>query len=360
MALFDGYYNSFDDIFLYRKVCYNGLMKEAMLYEKLAGTDVRCHLCAHTCLIHSGQRGICAVRENQDGTLYSLVYGKVISANVDPIEKKPIFHMLPGSTSFSIATVGCNFRCKHCQNYEISQYPREKKFEIPGRDMTPLEIVDLAVQSRCESISYTYTEPTIFFELAHDCARLAHERGIKNIFVSNGYTGPEATRMIAPYLTANNIDLKGNEVFYRDICGARLKPVLDTIILMKELGVWVEVTTLVIPGLNDSDKDLTDIAEFLVSVDPALPWHVSAFYPTYKLMDRPATSVESLRKAVEIGRRAGLRYVYEGNVPGEDNENTYCPSCRERLIHRVGYRIHENRIAAGRCPKCSAVIEGIW
>jgi len=335
-------------------------MKEAMVYERLSGSDVRCHLCAHACLIHPGTRGICAVRENREGILYSLVYGKVISANIDPIEKKPIFHMLPGSTSLSIATVGCNFRCKHCQNYEISQYPRERKFEVPGSDMTPGDVVDLAVRSGCESISYTYTEPTIFFEFAYDCARLAHERGIKNVFVSNGYTGAEATGMIAPYLTANNIDLKGNEAFYRDICGARLKPVLDTIILMKNLGVWVEVTTLIIPGLNDSDKDLTDIAEFLVSVDPAIPWHVSAFRPTYKLMDRPSTSVESLRKAVEIGRRAGLRYVYEGNVPGEDNENTYCPSCREQLIHRVGYRIRENRLADGRCPKCASLVEGIW
>ncbi len=335
-------------------------MKEALHYERLPGTDVRCFLCAHGCRISDGKRGICAVRENRGGTLFSLVYGKVISANIDPIEKKPLFHVLPGSTSLSIATVGCNFRCKHCQNYEISQYPRERTFEVPGRDMTPEDVVDLAVQSGCESISYTYTEPTIFFEFAYDCAMLAHGRGIKNIFVSNGYTGPEPTRIIAPYLTGNNIDLKGNETFYREICGARLQPVLDTIRLMKELGVWVEVTTLVIPGLNDSDRDLTEIAEFLVSVDPSLPWHVSAFHPTYKLMDRPATSVESLRKAVEIGRRAGLRFVYEGNVPGENNENTYCPSCRELLIGRLGFRIQQNRLANGRCPQCGTLIDGIW
>ncbi len=331
-----------------------------MIYNRLEGADVRCHLCAHRCLIHNGQRGICAVRENREGTLYSLVYGRIISDNVDPIEKKPIFHMKPGSTSLSIATVGCNFRCKHCQNYEISQYPRERKFEVPGNDMTPEDIVRLAVQRGCESISYTYTEPTIFFEFACDCARLAHEKGIKNVFVSNGYTGPEATQMIAPFLTANNIDLKGDDEFYRNICGARLKPVQDTIRLMKELGVWVEVTTLIIPGLNDSEKQLSDIAGFLVSVDSAIPWHVSAFYPTYKLMDRPATSVESLRKAVRIGYDAGLKFVYSGNIPGEDSENTYCPSCRERLIHRVGYRIRENRIDGGRCPKCGTVIEGIW
>lgn len=331
-----------------------------MFYERLTGTDVRCRLCAHGCRIGSGQRGICAVRENQEGTLCSLVYGKVISANVDPIEKKPIFHMLPGSTSLSIATVGCNFRCRHCQNYEISQFPRERKFEVPGRDMTPQAIVDLAVQSRCASISYTYTEPTIFFEFAYDCARLARERGIKNVFVSNGYTGAEATRLIAPYLTANNIDLKGGEDFYREICGARLQPVLDTIQLMHQLGVWVEVTTLVIPGLNDSEKDLTAIAEFLVSIDPSIPWHVSGFYPTYKLMDHPATGLETLRKAVAIGRRAGLRYVYAGNVPGEGGENTCCPVCGELLIQRAGYCIRESRIAEGHCPKCATLIEGIW
>ncbi len=341
-------------------------MKEALFYEQIpgekeqGGSDVRCHLCAHACLIHAGQRGICAVRENQGGTLYTLVYGKVISNNIDPIEKKPIFHMLPGSTSLSIATVGCNFRCKHCQNYEISQYPRERRFEVPGTEMTPLDVVALAERYGCESISYTYTEPTIFFEFAYDCARLAHEKGKKNVFVSNGYTGPGATKMIAPYLTANNIDLKGSDTFYRDICGARLSPVLDTIRLMKELGVWVEVTTLIIPGLNDSEKDLSDIASFLVSVDPSIPWHVSGFHPTYKLMDRPSTSLESLRKAVEIGYAVGLRYVYVGNVSGEDGENTYCPSCRARLIHRVGYRIGENRLRKGRCPECSWVIQGIW
>ncbi len=335
-------------------------MREASIYDRLEGADVRCRLCAHQCLIHNGQRGICAVRENREGTLYSLVYGRIISDNVDPIEKKPVFHMKPGSTSLSIATVGCNFRCKHCQNYEISQYPRERKFEVPGNDMTPEDIVRLAEERGCESIAYTYTEPTIFFEFAYDCARLAREKGIRNVFVSNGYTGPEATKMIAPFLTANNIDLKGDDEFYRTICGARLNPVQETIRLIKALGVWVEVTTLVIPGLNDSEKQLSDIAGFLVSVDRSIPWHVSAFYPTYKLMDRPATSVESLRKAVEIGYRAGLKYVYSGNVPGEDSESTCCPSCKERVIHRVGYRILGNSIKEGRCPKCDTAIEGIW
>jgi pyruvate formate lyase activating enzyme len=335
-------------------------MKEAMQYERLQDADVRCHLCAHNCLIHNGHRGICAVRENREGTLYSLVYGKVISMNIDPIEKKPLFHFLPGSTSFSIATVGCNFRCKHCQNYEISQLPGERKFSVPGQETPAEDIVAAAVRNGCESIAYTYTEPTIFFEYAYDCARLAHEKGIANIFVSNGYTGEGATRLIAPYLGADNIDLKGSDRFYREICGARLEPVKNTIRLMKELGVWVEVTTLVIPDLNDSEKDLTDIAEFICSVDPSIPWHVSQFFPTYQLMDKPRTPVEKLRRAREIGFRSGLKYVYEGNVPGGGGEDTFCPACKEVVIKRLGYRILENRIKDGKCHKCGGVIEGVW
>jgi len=335
-------------------------MKEALVYDSLPGKDVRCRLCGHNCLIKNGHRGICAVRENTDGRLYSLVYGKVISLNVDPIEKKPLFHFLPGSTSFSIATVGCNFRCKHCQNYEISQYPRERKFEIPGKDMSPEQVVQQAIQYGCESISYTYTEPTIFFEFAYDCAQLAQEKGLKNVFVSNGYTGPDAVRLIAPYLDANNIDLKGSDTFYREVCGARLDPVKETIRLMKESGVWVEVTTLIIPDLNDSEADLTAIAEFIVTVDPGIPWHVSQFYPTYKLTDKPRTPVATLRHACEIGYKAGLRHVYEGNVPGEGGENTYCPSCSHLLIGRYGYAIRENTLRNGRCPVCNTVISGIW
>lgn len=334
-------------------------MKEAVEYEKLGDGNVRCHLCAHSCVIKKGQRGICAVRENIDGTLFSLVYGKVVSMNIDPIEKKPLFHVLPGTTSLSIATAGCNFRCKHCQNYEISQYPRERKFAIPGKDTSPEEIVHAALVNGCESISYTYTEPTIFFEFAYDCARLAQEKGLRNVFVSNGYSGEGATRLIAPYLSANNIDLKGSDKFYREICGARLAPVKETIRLMKELGVWVEATTLIIPDLNDSEEDLADIAKFIYSVDPGIPWHVSQFYPTYKLIDKPRTPVSTLRKAVEIGYSAGLRYVYEGNVPGE-GENTLCPRCKNLLIKRIGYRVLENKIADAKCPSCGSAIEGIW
>ncbi len=335
-------------------------MKEALFYEKLQGTDVQCRLCGHNCHIHAGKRGVCAVRENREGTLYSLVYGKVISMNIDPIEKKPLFHFLPGSSSLSIATVGCNFRCKHCQNYEISQYPRERTFSIPGKDMSPEDIVNAAVKQGCESISYTYTEPTIFFEFAYDCARLAQQKGIRNVFVSNGYTGPEAVRLAAPFLDAINVDLKGSDIFYKEICGARLEPVKNTIRLMNELGVWVEVTTLVIPDLNDSEKDLADIAEFISSVDPAIPWHVSQFYPTYKLIDKPRTPISTLRKARDIGYNSGLNHIYLGNVPGEGGENTLCPSCKSTVIERTGYRILKNRLKEGKCPECNSPIKGIW
>ncbi len=322
---------------------------------------MHCALCAHRCIIEPGQRGICAVRLNRDGTLYSLVYGKVISSHVDPIEKKPLFHFLPGSKSFSIATVGCNFRCEHCQNYEISQFPRERpELTIPGEDLTPEEVVEAAAKSGSTSISYTYTEPTIFLEFALDCAKLARERGIKNVFVSNGFMTPESVELIAPYLDGDNIDLKGDNAFYKEVCAARVEPVKKTIKLMKERGVWVECTTLIIPGHNDSDQVLKDIAEFLVSVDPEIPWHVTQFYPTYKMLEEPPTPIETLRHARRIGLDAGLKYVYEGNVPGAGNENTYCPACGEPLIERFGYRIDSIKLKDGACSKCGASLAGVW
>jgi pyruvate formate lyase activating enzyme len=336
-------------------------MKEAMLYEKLDKGKVKCNLCAHRCLIVPGKRGICAVRENVEGTLYSLVYGKVISFNIDPIEKKPLFHFLPGSRSLSLATVGCNFRCEHCQNYTISQFPRERPdVPIPGEDMTPEEVVEAASRNGCESISYTYTEPTIFLEFAYDCARLARERGIRNVFVSNGFMTPESAGLIAPYLDGNDIDLKGDKEFYRKICHARVEPVRETIRLMKEQGVWLEVTTLIIPGHNDSEEVLRGIIDFIVSVDPSIPWHVTQFYPTYKLLDVPRTPVETLRRARDLGLRSGLKYVYEGNVPGEGGENTYCPKCGEALVMRFGVSLRENRLKDGSCPHCGQSLEGVW
>jgi pyruvate formate lyase activating enzyme len=322
---------------------------------------VECYLCNHHCHIKKGRRGICQVRENREGTLYSLVYGNLVSQNVDPIEKKPLFHLLPGSLSYSIATVGCNFRCAHCQNYDISQYPQLHNGSIVGNNTTPEEVVTSAQEHGCQSISYTYIEPTIFFEFAYDCAQLAHGRGIKNVFVSNGYTSPEATRKIAPFLDGNNIDLKAfTDKFYREVCGAKLAPVLETIRLMKELGVWVEVTTLVIPGWNDSDNELTEIARFIKSIDPQMPWHVSRFHPTFKMTDRDVTPPSTLQRARQIGLAEGLKYVFVGNLRGEGGENTICPQCGETIVERMGFSIVSQNMANGECGNCGHSIAGVF
>ncbi|MBE0516133.1 MAG: AmmeMemoRadiSam system radical SAM enzyme [Methanophagales archaeon] len=334
-------------------------MKEAMFYEKLEESTVRCHLCPHLCKINEARRGICGVRENKDGVLYSLVYGKVVAGAIDPIEKKPLFHFYPGSTAYSIATVGCNFRCKNCQNFDISQMPKEDRNLIIGEDALPHEIVTAARQNNCKSIAYTYTEPTIFFEYAYDTARLAHEEGVCNVFVTNGYSTEEAIRTIAPYLDAVNVDLKGlSEELYHKNCGGHLDPVLDAIKLYKSLGIWIEVTTLVIPTLNDSEDDFRGIAEFIKSVGVDIPWHISQFYPAYKLTNLPRTPVTTLREARDIGLEVGLRYVYEGNVPGEGGENTYCYKCGRLLIQRYGFQILGNTLSDTKCPHCGATIDG--
>jgi pyruvate formate lyase activating enzyme len=337
-------------------------MKEAMFYQPGTNQDVTCGLCNHHCHIANGNCGLCGVRENQDGKLYSLVYGKLVAENIDPIEKKPLFNFLPGSRAYSISTVGCNFRCLHCQNAGISQYPHEHQGEITGTERTPEAVVTEAVQTGCASLCYTYVEPTIFYEFAYDCALIARQHQLKNVFVSNGYMTPEVTRHLAPVLDGINIDVKGfSDDFYKKVCKARLQPVLDNVRLMFELGVWVEVTTLIIPGLNDSDEELRSIARFVYSVSPTIPWHVTAFYPTFKMKDRPPTPVSSLRKAREIGLAEGLHYVYEGNIPGEGGENTYCPQCGEELISRFGFSIRQNLLTKeGQCSHCNYQIDGRW
>ncbi|MBL7200542.1 MAG: AmmeMemoRadiSam system radical SAM enzyme [Anaerolineae bacterium] len=328
-------------------------MKEAMLYEKLDDLSVQCGLCAHRCTIKAGKAGICGVRENQGGVLYTRVYGQAVSAGVDPIEKKPLYHFYPGSRAFSIATVGCNFHCSFCQNADISQAPYEQPgWERWARELSPEQVVHLAEQQGCQSIAYTYTEPTVFFEYAHDCAVLATEAGIKNVFVSNGYMTPEALNIVGKDLHAANIDLKGSDTFYRKLCGARVQPVMDSIAKMREMGTWVEVTTLVIPGYNDDEDTLRSIAEFLASVDRDMPWHISSFSPRYKLLDAPPTPVSALHRAVEIGYEAGLRYVYAGNVPGDRYEHTRCPECRTVCVHRYGYRIRNEMVSGNQCPTC--------
>ena len=336
------------------------MTREAMLYEKTENSRVQCNLCAHRCKIEPDKRGICGVRENRSGILYSLVYGKLIAENVDPVEKKPLFHVYPGSKSFSIATVGCNFRCIFCQNHEISQMPRESG-SIMGRDISPSSIVERAVESGSRTISYTYTEPTIFFEFAYDIARIATEKGLKNVFVTNGFMTEEALVTISPYLHAANVDLKSfRDDFYKKRCGARLEPVLKSLKKMKEQGIWVEVTTLLIPTLNDGDDELRQIAEFICSLGAETPWHISRFHPQYKMTTLSPTPVAAIHRAVEIGKESGLKYVYSGNVPGDEGEDTKCSHCGEHLIDRYGFYIKKITIKGTNCPRCGAVLDGIF
>lgn len=336
------------------------MMSRARFWEKLTDGRVRCSLCAHRCLIPAGGRGTCAVRENRQGSLESLVYGRIIAENIDSIEKKPLFHVLPGSLSYSIATAGCNFRCDFCQNHEISQLP-VLTGEVGGREKSPEEIVAQAQQSGAASISYTYTEPTVFFEYARDIALLARRAGLLNVFVTNGYMTTEALADMGDLLDAANVDLKSfRDDFYRKRCGARLEPVLESLRKMKEMGVWVEVTTLLIPGYNDDREELRDMAAFIHSLGPETPWHISRFHPRFKLLGIPATPAMSIYQAWEIGRAAGLKYVYAGNLPGDPKENTCCSGCGFTLIERYGFSIRSINLHGSNCPRCSNPLEGIF
>jgi pyruvate formate lyase activating enzyme len=329
-------------------------MKEVLLYKKLPSRKVQCRNCAHYCLILPDKRGVCGVRENIDGKLYALNYGKVIACNIDPIEKKPLFHFLPGTQSLSIATAGCNFKCHSCQNWSISQGPNLTG-KIEGEDLPPEKVVEIAKENNLPSISYTYTSPAIFSEYALDIMKLAQKEEIKNCWVSNGFWSKELFDLISPYLDAANIDLKGfTDEFYIKYCGGRLQPVLDTLKRLKKKKIWTEVTTLVIPTLNDSEKTFKDIADFIKKeLGAETPWHISQFSGviSWKLQRLPETPVETLETASEIGRKAGLKYVYTGNVPGLSQENTYCPKCGTLAIERAGYSI-KRFDKNGKCSKC--------
>lgn len=329
------------------------MMKEAYLYKKLKNKAVKCEVCAHHCTITEGKRGFCGVRENRNGKLYSLVYDKIVACHIDPIEKKPFFHFLPGSYSLSVATVGCNFRCLHCQNYDISQMPRDYDGQIFGDGISPQEIVNLAKRNNLPSISYTYTEPTIFLEFALETMKLAKNEGLKNNWVTNGYMSKKTLEMIGDYLDAANVDLKFfSEDLYQKICGAKLKPILDSLEWMKRNKIWVEVTTLVIPGYTDTGNQFEEIAKFIKkNLGAETPWHISRFYPAYKLTNLPPTPEETIYHAYEIGKRIGLKYVYTGNLFGDERENTYCPKCGELNIKRIGYEI-ERSDKEGKCKKC--------
>ena len=334
-------------------------MKEAVFFKELENKEVQCHLCPHNCKISPEKRGICGVRKNIDGKLFSLVYDKVSTMHIDPIEKKPLYQFYPGERAMSIATMGCNLSCKFCQNADLSQSPRQAEDMIVGEKISPEEIVEAAKKNNCKIIAYTYSEPTIFYELAYDTAKLAHENNIKNVFISNGYINEEPLKEISPYLDAANIDLKSfDDDFYKKVCGASLKPVLNTIKLMHKQGIWAEITTLVIPKENDSEKELNQIAEFIASVDKNIPWHISRFYPHYRMDGKFPTSINTLERAYELGKKAGLNYIYLGNVPGNAKDDTYCPSCSELIIKRNGYRISEINLEKNKCSSCGHEITG--
>jgi pyruvate formate lyase activating enzyme len=336
-------------------------MHEALFWEGLPGQRVRCGLCRFRCVIPCGGVGRCQVRENRDGRLFTLVYGRAVAEQVDPIEKKPLFHFLPGSRTYSLSTVGCNFRCLHCQNASIAQ-PGAGAAERCSFPLPPQVAVDRAVREGCASIAYTYTEPTVFFEYAWDMAKLARDKGLRNVFVTNGYISEAALTSVAPVLDAANVDLKGfSEDFYREVTGGSLHEVLASLLVYRKLGIWLEITTLVIPGLNDRDEDLRGIARFIAAeLGVEIPWHVTAFYPTHRMCDRPRTPAATLGRARRIGLGEGLLHVYVGNLASGEGESTCCPACGKRVIERHGFSLGGMHMKAGCCAFCGEVLAGVW
>ena len=336
------------------------MLQDALLYDELSEGQVECKLCAHRCRIREGSRGLCRVRENRGGTLHTLVYGNLIAEHIDPIEKKPLYHFLPGSQAYSIATPGCNFSCGWCQNWQISQMPREMRMPEQAR-VSPETVVRRAARGRCQTIAYTYTEPTIFFEYCYDTARLAHEIGLKNVFVSNGFMTQECLKMIEPYLDAANVDIKAfNDKTYRTQIGGKLQPVLDSCKRLKSMGVWLEITTLIVPGVNDDPDELKALAAFIHDeLGPETPWHLSRFYPQYQMADRAPTDARILYETEQMGETIGLDYVYLGNILG-DNQ-TCCKHCGKTIISRSGYLTRITGLGAGgNCAACGTPLDGVF
>jgi pyruvate formate lyase activating enzyme len=332
---------------------------KAELFERDIQNHVVCRLCAHHCRLHDGAIGICRVRKNIAGILYSLNYDHVVAMHMDPIEKKPLYHFLPGSSSFSIAAMGCNFSCRFCQNHSISMVNEEH--EIAGETISPEQLVENALKNRARSISYTYTEPTVFFELMLETARLAHQEGLKNVMVSNGYMSSQALSVLGPFLDAANIDLKAfNENFYNKYCSARLEPVLETISALRARGIWLEITTLLIPGLNDDREEIKRLISFLLELDDRIPWHISRFFPQYQLWHIPATEQESIHNLLRLGVESGLKYLYSGNLTVDCWNDTNCPSCKKTLIQRQGYQTEIIALQSGKCQFCGQKIPGVW
>ncbi len=335
-------------------------IREAAYYEQLPGNRVRCLVCPRKCVVGDGQRGYCRVRENIGGRYYTIVYGRVCARHIDPIEKKPLFHFLPGTTAYSIATVGCNMACKFCQNWEISQ---EKPENVGAMNLPPGSIANEAKRWRAPTIAYTYTEPTVFYELMIDSAREGHTKGIRSVMISAGYINEEPLRELAAELDAIKVDLKAHsDDFYTDVCSTSLQPVLDTIVRVKESGTWLELVNLIIPTLNDDEEAVARLCKWVLeNVGDEVPIHFTRFYPTYRLKNLPPTPVGSVEKAREIALDSGIKFPYVGNVPaGHPGESTYCPSCGEAVVKRVGYSVQSINIKDGRCAKCGTAIPGVW
>lgn len=333
--------------------------REARFYDKRADREVQCRLCPRECVILPGQRGFCKVRENQAGTLVSRVHGFPVALHVDPVEKKPFFHVRPGAQAFSLGTAGCNFTCQFCHNYDISQAAPE---EVAATALPPDDLVRRAKQAGCGLLAFTYAEPVVFYEYMADCARAARDAGLGSVMVTNGFINPKALAALLPLLTAVKIDLKGfSEPFYRDICGGRLEPVLDTLSLLKEHRTWTEIVTLVVPGLNDSESELQRLSAWVAAeMGPGVPLHFSRFAPMYRMRNLPPTPYATLKTARTLALREGCRFVYIGNAPGLGGENTVCPACDQLLVERIGYRVLSNRLANGACPACATAIPGLW
>ncbi|MDD3466079.1 MAG: AmmeMemoRadiSam system radical SAM enzyme [Campylobacterales bacterium] len=339
-------------------------MQTAWLNTKLDGGKIRCDACAHFCVLSDGEIGKCGVRKVVDGELSLEIYGLLSAINIDPIEKKPLYHMLPSSAILSVGTIGCNFTCDFCQNYELSQYPKEHNYEVAGKYVSPKELVDTALSKNIPSIAFTYNEPVIYYEYAYDVMKLAHENNIKTVFVTSGYESKKTIETSTQLIDAMNIDLKSfNDDFYKDICGARLKPVLECIENAKKAGIWVEITTLLIEGKNDSDKEIEEICKFIKSIDREIPLHFSAFHGAYKMKDVPPTSHETLNRAYDIAKDLHLEYVYVGNILDDERQNTYCPACGELVIERSGYlgeHVENKMVRTNHCPRCGYTIKGIF
>ncbi|MBN1480940.1 AmmeMemoRadiSam system radical SAM enzyme [candidate division KSB1 bacterium] len=332
---------------------------EARYYEKLANRKIQCKLCPRECLIDDLERGYCGVRENIGGTYYTLVYGKPCTAHIDPIEKKPLFHFLPGTTAFSLATVGCNVMCKFCQNWEISQATPE---QVKSFDLSPYDVARIAEERGCASIAYTYSEPVIFTEYMYDSALQGNELNVRSVMISNGYINPQPMHDLCAVLSGVKIDLKAyTERFYKELVAGELRPVLDTLVLLRKENMWTEIVYLVIPGQNDDPGELKDLCTWILNeLGPDTPLHFSRFHPQYRLKNLPSTPIKTLTMAREIARERGLNYVYTGNVPGDPGENTYCPNCGEIVIRRIGFSVVDRSIKEGACAACGTKIAGVW